>query len=262
MERRCIYVAFLLVCTSACASEAQNSSQATRLEASGAARPLQLQAYSGEIRAVVSMARSVQVPIVARLYGGGRPFSSRHVLISLTQLPGRHATTEAMQGSGNTYQAKLPITRKGWWEVAVRASDEDRGHVISFLLHVSSGPIVMGAYPLFSPVGRERVSVSLPLGREVAELQLAIGPIGSSILRIRVRPTHGLPPTRLHVRLTMLDMVMPTTTTVARRVAAPQYIAHPFVSMPGVWQVDVSDGQASATSVVVIGKPGALQSVL
>lgn len=197
------------------------------------------------------------MPVVTRLYQDDHPLSHRHVLISFSRLPGSHATRETMRGNGNTYRANLWITRKGWWEVAMQVSDKDGRHVVSLLLHVSSDSAVMAAYSLFSPVGSSRVSVSLLLGREVAELQLEIGAIGDSILRIRLPSRRGPLPAQLQTRLTMLDMVMPVTTAVARREAVGQYAARLFLSMPGVWRVDVSDGQASATAAVVIGKPAA-----
>jgi hypothetical protein len=34
-----------------------------------------------------------------------------------------------------------------------------------------------------------------------------------------------------------------------------RYAARAFLSMPGVWRVEVSDGRIGATAALVIGKP-------
>jgi hypothetical protein len=160
-----------------------------------------------------------------------------------------------MRESGTGYRAALPIAKKGWWEVSIRLSHQDRP-ATSFLLHVSSARSVVAVYPLFVPAGSTRGSVSLALGREIAELRVEMGAIGNGTLRIRLLSTSEPSPARLEVRLVMLDMAMPIVTATARREAARRYTANVFFSMPGVWRVEVSDGQAHGSAALIIGKPG------
>jgi hypothetical protein len=216
---------------------------------------LQAGAYTGTIQTDLTVAPSGRGPIVVHLYRSARPLSHRHVLISLARLPDRQATTKAMQGSGNGYRAVLPIATKGWWEVSIRLSHQERP-ATSFLLHVSSARSVVAVYPLFVPVGSTRSSVSLALGREIAGLRVQIGAIGSSTLHIRLPSPSGPPPARLQVRLVMLDMAMPVFIATARREKTRRYAANVFFSMPGVWRVEVSDGQAHGSAALIIGKPG------
>jgi hypothetical protein len=135
--------------------------------------------------------------------------------------------------------------------VQVQPSPRDRQAPIAFLLHGSSN---LAVFPLFSPPGAERGSVSIPFGRAIADLHVDIGAVGAARIYVALRSAPGNAPGDLRVSMSMLDMAMGTTASRAQKTGSLEYTAHVFFSMPGIWRLDLGAGAVRASAALLLGR--------